>query len=77
MSVANTRRSCRDLFGKLDVLPVPCQYALSLMLFVIDNQRNFQTGLNVHILNTRNKNRLYLPTVNLSIFQKGITCTGI
>jgi hypothetical protein len=35
------RRSCRGLFEKLDILPVPCQYILFLMLFVIDNQNNF------------------------------------
>jgi hypothetical protein len=34
-------RSCRGLYEKLDILPVPCQYILSLTLFVIDNQNNF------------------------------------
>jgi len=40
MSGIEARRSCRVLFEKLDILPVPCQYILSLM-FVIDNQNNF------------------------------------
>jgi hypothetical protein len=37
MSGVNMRRPCRDLFDKLHILPVPWQYILSLMLFVIDN----------------------------------------
>jgi len=41
MSGTEARRSCWGLFEKLDILPVSCQYILSLMLFVIDNQNNF------------------------------------
>jgi len=37
MSGAEPRASCRGLFRKLEILPVPCQYILSLMLFIIDN----------------------------------------
>jgi hypothetical protein len=47
------------------------------MLFVIDNHNNFLSGLEVHKLNTRNKNLLYLPISNLSAFQKGTTFSGI
>jgi hypothetical protein len=47
------------------------------MLFVIDNQNNFRSGLEVHGLNTRSKNQLYLPTTNLSVVQKGATFSGI
>jgi hypothetical protein len=73
------RDSCRSLFRKLDILPLPCEYTsiLSLMLFVIDNQSNFRLGLEVHGLNTRSNNQLYLPTSNLSVFQKGAKLTGI
>jgi hypothetical protein len=47
------------------------------MLFVIDNQNNFCSGLEVHGLNTRSKNQLCLSTSNLSVFQKGTTFSGI
>jgi hypothetical protein len=43
------------------------------MLFIVDKQNNFYTGLNVLGLNTRNKNQLYIPTANLSTFQVGVT----
>jgi hypothetical protein len=43
------------------------EYLLTLMLFVIDNQNNFCSGLEVHGLNTRSRNQLYLPTTDLSV----------
>jgi len=50
---------------------------LSLMLFIIDNPNNFQTGLEIHGLHTRNKNQLFIPIANLTSVQKGITYIGI
>jgi hypothetical protein len=47
------------------------------MLFVIDNQNNFRSRLEVHGLNARSKNQLYLPTSNLSVFQKHTAFSGI
>ena len=52
-------------------------YVFSLMVFVIDNQKNYQTNLSVHRLDTRNKNQLYLPMVNLSCFQRGLSYCAV
>jgi hypothetical protein len=71
MSGMGPRDSCRDLFRKLQIQPLSCEYILSLMLFVIDNQTKFCSGSDVHGLNTRNCGQLYLPNANLSVFQKG------
>jgi hypothetical protein len=68
--------SCTSLFKKLYILPLSCEYNFSLILFMIDNQNKFCSVLEVHGLNTRNKNQLYLPTSNLSFFQKGTMFTG-
>jgi hypothetical protein len=46
------------------------------MLFITDNHNDFRSGLEVHGLNTRNKNQLYLLISNLSAIQKGTTCSG-
>ena len=73
MSGTELRASCRGLFRKLEILPVPCQYILSLMLFIIDNPNNFQTGLEMQGLHTRSKNQLFIPIANLTSVQKGIT----
>jgi len=45
VSGADPRTSCKVLFRKLEILLVPFQYILFLMLFIIDNPNNFQTGL--------------------------------
>jgi hypothetical protein len=77
MSGMGPRSSCRNLFKKLNILPVPCQYILSLMLFIIDNQQDFFTNADVHGLNTRNKNYLYLPVQSLTCVQKWVSCSGV
>ena len=65
-SDVGTKNSCRSLFKKLDIVPVSCQYMLSLMMFVVDNQNFFQTNSSVHELNARNKDQLYFPITILS-----------
>jgi hypothetical protein len=77
MSVTEPRVPCRGLFRRLEILPVPCQYILSLMLFIIDNPNNFQTVSEVHGLHTRSKNQLVITNTNLTSVQKGITYSGI
>jgi hypothetical protein len=72
MSGAGPRSSCRNLFRKLSILPTACQYILSLMMFIVDNQKDFLTNAYIHGLDTRNKNHLYLSIVSLSCVQKGI-----
>jgi len=44
---------------------------------VHSNQKDFLTNAYVHGLNTRNKNNLYLPVVNLSCVQKGVSYSGV
>jgi len=74
---AEPRASCRGLFRKPELVPVPCQYILSLMLFVVDNPSTFQTGLEIHGLHTRSKNQLFIPIANLTSVQKGINYPDI
>jgi hypothetical protein len=66
MSGAEPRASCRDLFRRHEILPVPCQYIFSLMLFIIDNPNNFQTVSQVHGLHTRSENKHLIPNTNLT-----------
>jgi hypothetical protein len=77
ISGVGPRDSCRNLFKKLDILPLSSECILSLMLFVIDNQNRFCSGLEVHCLNIRSRNQLYLSNSNLSVFQNGTMCTSI
>ena len=65
------------LFKKLKILPVPCQYILSVMLFMIDNSNKFLTSSEVHGFHTRSKNHFFIPATNLTSVRKGITYSGI
>jgi hypothetical protein len=74
MTGAHPRTSCRRLFKKFDILPVPSQYLYSLMNFFVNNQENFQTDSLIHNINMRNKHHLH---ANLSCFQKNAFYSGI
>jgi hypothetical protein len=65
-----SHNSCRDLFKRLEIFTVPCEYIFSLINFVTNNGQHFRTNANVHSVNTRRKHYLHKPTANLSCFQK-------
>jgi hypothetical protein len=46
---AKSRSSCKILFEQLEILPVPCQYILSLLNLIINNQKIFQK---IHLYTT-------------------------
>ena len=77
MTGTKHRASCRNLFKKLSILPLPCQYIFSLMMFVVKNQENFENNSSVHCINTRHRQNLHRPNANLSCFQKGAYYSGI
>ena len=63
--------SCRSLFRKLNILPIASlRLIFPLMLFIIDNQKDFLTNAYVHDLVTRNNNHLYLSDSCRSLFRK-------
>jgi hypothetical protein len=64
--------SCREGFKKLDILTVPCLYIYVLMLFVVKNPKIFQTNISVHGRNTRQQNKLHVPSVRSFTIQRGV-----
>jgi hypothetical protein len=46
-------------------------YTYSLMLFVVDNLRNFQTNSSVHEIDTRYTNHLHIHSVTIAAIQRG------
>jgi hypothetical protein len=74
---AVTRDSCRELFKILKVLPLRSQCRVSLVLFVVNNKKNFKTNSEIHSINTRNNSNLFQPLSHLSIYQNGPYCFGI
>jgi len=77
MADAQPRTSCRNLFKHLEILPVPSQYVLSFMNFIINNKEIFQTNSSTHNINTRNEHHIHRPNANLSCFQTSIFYAGI
>jgi hypothetical protein len=77
MAGSQPRTSCRNLFNKSEILPVPCQYILSLRKFSVNNEERFQTNLSIYIINTRNNHQLHRKNTNISFFQDSKFCVGI
>ena len=50
---------------------------LALLMFVVQNKNLFMTNNEIHNLDTRQRNNLYLPQANLTIYQNGAYYLGI
>jgi hypothetical protein len=50
---------------------------LALLMFAVQNKNLFMTNNENHNLDTRQRNNLYLPQANLTIYQKGAYYSGI
>jgi len=50
---------------------------LSLLMFVVQNKNFFIINNANHNIDTRQRNNLYLPQANLTIYQKGAYYSGI
>jgi len=77
MAGAQPRTSYVSLFKQLEILPVPCQYILSLMSFSINKHEIFKTNSSKHNINTRNKHHLHRLNAKLSCFQRSAFFAGI
>ena len=69
--------SCRNLLKKLKILPLTSQYILSLLMFIVQSKNLFSTNIENHNIDTKQRNYLYLPQANLTIYQKGDYYLGI
>jgi hypothetical protein len=76
MEGCGNRVSCRALFRKFHILPLPSQYLLSLLMFVVQHKDIFITSMDSNNLKTRQSNNLYTPQANLSVYQKGAYYSG-
>ena len=76
MKVHN-RVSCRELFKKLNILPLRSQYILSIVLFVINNIHEFTINSDVHSIGTGHRSDLHPPLTRLTKYKKGVYYSGI
>jgi hypothetical protein len=72
----NKRESCWPLYNQLLILTLPSQYIFSLLMFVVRNKDLFLLNSEIHNINTRSNSNLHMPTINLSISQKGVLYSG-
>jgi hypothetical protein len=77
MEGCGNRVLCRSLFKKLQILPLTSQCILPLLMFVVQNKVFFSTNNENHNIDTRQRNNMYLPQANLTIYQKGAYFLGI
>jgi hypothetical protein len=71
------RDSCREMFKKLEILPLYSQYILSISIFVIKNKHLFYTNKQIHSMHTRSTTNLHPPTAHLIKFQKAVYYSAI
>jgi hypothetical protein len=69
--------SCKELFKKMETLPLQSQFIFSLLLFVVNNRDQFKSNSEIYGRNTRHTNNLHYPICNLTVFQKGVYYFGI
>jgi hypothetical protein len=69
---SRTRDPCRELFKKLEILPLYSQYIFSISMFVIKNKHLFHTNNHIHSIHTRFTTTLHPLTAHLTKFQNGV-----
>ena len=74
---SDNKDSCRDLFKKLNILPLQSQYIFSLLMFVVKNRDFFKTNSDVLSFSIRSRYDLHIPAVKLAVFQKEVWYAGI
>jgi hypothetical protein len=63
---------CRELFKKLQILPLYSQYMYSLLVFVVINTDVFKLNSDVHNFDARYNNNFHLPSAQFKLFKKGV-----
>ena len=76
MEGCGIRVSCRNLFKKLQILPLTSQYLICLLMFVVQNKNILSTNVKNHNIDMRQRNNLYLPQANLTICKKELIIQG-
>jgi len=77
MMGVGSRFSCKGLFKKLYILPIPCEFVFSLLTLIIKNFVNLLTITALHGVNTSTKHQLHRPTVPLSCIHRDVFYSGI
>ena len=74
---AEVETHVKKFYFNLEILPLPSQYILSLLLFMIRNKNQFLINSGMYHTNTRQHANLHQPSVNVTKYQKGVYCLGV
>jgi len=66
MTGCRYKDSCRKLFINFKILPLPSQYILSLLMFMIRNRSQFLANSEICHINTRQHANFHQPSVNVA-----------
>jgi len=77
MMRCRSSESCRKLFFNLEILPLPSQYILFLLLFLIINRNHFLVNSEVCHIDTRQHANFHQPSVNLTKYQNVVYYLGV
>jgi hypothetical protein len=67
----------KNCLQKYMQLPLPSQYILSLLLFMLRNKNQFLLNSEVYHIDTRQHANFHQPSVNLTKYPKGVYYIGI
>lgn len=77
----NKRDSCKPMFKQLNILPLPCLYILSILLFVkknmLINADLFRHNFNIHAHRTRQRNDLHVSSSSTSLYRNSLFHSGV
>jgi hypothetical protein len=71
------RDSCGKLFSNFEILPLPSQYILSLLLFMIRYKNQFLVNSEIYHIDTRHHANFHETSVNVTKYQKGVYYLGV
>ena len=77
MMGCKSNQSCRELFTKLRILPLPSQYILSLLMFLNKNKDKFTANSQIYHCATRQQSYFHQPIANWAKYQTGIGYMGV
>lgn len=77
---AKKMESCKPLFKKLNILPLPCMYIYDVLLYVKSNIENIdllQRNQSIHLHKTRQRENLHITATSTSLCKNGVFHSGI
>jgi hypothetical protein len=77
ITLSKNKESCREIFKKLNILPLYSQYILSILIHIIQNKHCYVTNQEIHNIGTRYETSLHPPISNTNKYQKGLYYSGI